>query len=131
MISDRELLEKAKEASKHAYCPYSEFPVGACALFDSGNFYLGCNVENSSYGLTLCAERNAISNAVAQGETSKLVKIAIYSPKSTKCFPCGACRQWIQEFSQDGKTQVILEDENLKEIIYSINDIFPYSFKLI
>ena len=131
MISDKELLEKAKEVSQNSYCPYSKFPVGACALFESGNYYSGCNIENSSYGLTLCAERNAISNAVANGEKTKLIKIAIYSPKSKKCFPCGACRQWIQEFSQGYDTQIILEDEDLKAILYHINDIFPYSFKLI
>ena len=131
MISDKELLEKAKEASQNAYCPYSKFPVGACALFESGNIYLGCNIENSSYGLTLCAERNAISGAIAQGEKSKLIKIAIYSPQSAKCFPCGACRQWIQEFSSGYNTEIILEDDDSKEILYNINDIFPYSFKLI
>ncbi len=131
MKSDKEILQIAKEASKNAYCPYSKFPVGACALFESGNIYSGCNIENSSYGLTLCAERNAISNAIAQGEKTKLVKIAIYSPKSTKCFPCGACRQWIQEFSMGCNTEIILENEDLNEELYHINDIFPYSFKLI
>ena len=82
-----ELFDEAKNVSKNSYSPYSKFPVGACALFENGKKYYGVNVENVSYGLTLCAERNALSNAITQGETSGLVAIAIYSPKQ-KC----ACR---------------------------------------
>ncbi|MCD7779537.1 MAG: cytidine deaminase [Candidatus Gastranaerophilales bacterium] len=130
MKTNEELLEAAKEVSKRAYCPYSKFAVGACALYESGNIYSGCNIENSSYGLSLCAERNAISNAVAGGETSKLVKIAIYSPNSSKCFPCGACRQWIQEFAEGYNTEIILENEEKGVCSYYINDILPYSFNL-
>ena len=78
-----ELLEHAKQACENAYAQYSNFYVGACALYDSGNYYLGCNVENASYGLTLCAERNAISNAVANGEKGKLIKVAIFSKNRT------------------------------------------------
>ena len=131
MTSNKELLEKAKEISLRAYCPYSNFQVGACALFESGNFYVGCNIENSSYGLSLCAERNAISSAIANGETSKLVKVAIYSPKSSKCFPCGACRQWIQEFAKGYNTEIILENENGECCSFYIDEILPYSFNLI
>ncbi len=131
MKSNEELLKMAKEASERAYCPYSKFPVGACVLFENGNYYTGCNIENSSYGLSLCAERNAISTAVANGETRGLIKIAIYSPKSAKCFPCGACRQWIQEFASGCNTEIILEDENSQICSYYINDIFPFSFHLI
>ena len=130
MRSNEELLEFAKQASRNAYCKYSNFAVGACALYESGNIYLGCNVENSSYGLALCAERNAISSAIAQGESSKLVKIAIYSPNTTNCYPCGACRQWLNEFEEGQNIQIILEDENKKVICYSINEMFPFSFKL-
>ena len=131
MKSNEELLNIAKEASLNAYCPYSEFPVGACVLYESENVYSGCNVENASYGLSLCAERNAMSTAVASGEKSKLLKIAIFSPKSSLCFPCGACRQWIQEFAQGYNTEIILEDENGNIQIYYINDILPHSFKLL
>ncbi len=130
MKSNEELLIIAKEASNNSYSPYSQFPVGACALYESGNTYSGCNVENSSYGLTLCAERNAMSNAVANGEKSKLIKIAIFSPKSSLCFPCGACRQWIQEFSQGYNTEIILEDNNGNIQIFNINDLLPHSFTL-
>ena len=77
-MDNAELLELAKKVCENAYAKYSNFHVGACALYDTGNYYLGCNVENASYGLTLCAERNAMSNAVAAGEKGKLVKIAIF-----------------------------------------------------
>ena len=77
MKTNEELLNIAKEASKNAYCVYSKFPVGACVLYSGGNYYAGCNIENSSFGLTLCAERNAISTAIASGETGQIVKIAI------------------------------------------------------
>ena len=130
MRSNEELLEFARQVSQKAYCKYSNFAVGACALYESGNIYVGCNVENSSYGLALCAERNAISTAIAQGETTKLIKIAIYSPNTTNCFPCGACRQWLCEFEEGQNIQVILEDENKDIICYSINDMLPFSFKL-
>ena len=131
MKSNEELLQIAKEVAEKAYCPYSKFQVGACVLFESGNFYVGCNIENSSYGLSLCAERNAISTAIANGEISKLVKVAIYSPKSSKCFPCGACRQWIQEFAKGYNTEIILEDENGECCSCYIDEILPYSFNLI
>ncbi len=130
MISNEELLKIAKEASENSYSPYSNFPVGAAALFESGNVYSGCNIENSSYGLTLCAERNAISTAIASKETGKLIKIAIYSPKSAKCFPCGACRQWIQEFSKGYNSEIILENDDASISIYYINDLLPNSFVL-
>lgn len=131
MELNQELLEKAKAASTKAYCKYSEFPVGACAFFESGNSYIGCNVENSSYGLALCAERNALSTAIVCGETSKLVKLAIFSPKSSKCFPCGACRQWIKEFAKGENTEIILEDETGNCCSYYINELLPYEFQLV
>ncbi len=123
-----DLIKEAKNASYNAYAPYSKFKVGACALFESGNIYTGCNVENSSYGLSLCAERNAISNAIASGETSKLKAIAIFSDNMAKCVPCGACRQWIYEFSKDAK--VILEDKDGKICSYSIEELLPFAFNL-
>ncbi len=131
MKTNEELIEEAKKAAENAYCPYSKFPVGACVLYENGNFYRGCNVENSSYGLSLCAERNAISTAITAGEKSKLLKIAIFSPKSKKCFPCGACRQWLQEFEKGQDIQIILEDNIEGICLFNINEILPYSFELI
>lgn len=132
MISDDELLNIAKEASQINYAPYSKFNVGACALFSSGKIYKGSNIENASYGLSLCAERNAISNGVSNGETI-LKKIAIYSPNTILCYPCGACRQWIMEFSKNNDNEsvkVILEDENNKIKVLSIGELLPYCFKI-
>ncbi len=131
-INYEELLNKAKIASETAYSPYSKFPVGASVLFESGKTYLGSNVENVSYGLTLCAERNAISTAICCGEKTKIKAIAIYSPKQTKCLPCGACRQWISEFAiNENETQVVLEDENKKPYVVALVELFPYGFKFL
>ena len=125
MKTNEELLNIAKEASEKSYSPYSKFPVGACVLYENGNVFSGCNIENASYGLSLCAERNAISTAIASGETSNIVKIAIYSPKSSKCYPCGACRQWLQEFEKGQDIQIILEDDNAELLVYGINELLP------
>lgn len=124
-MENKELIDLALNTAQKAYAPYSKFYVGAAVLFDDGQVVTGCNVENVSYGLTLCAERNALSTAVAQGVNSKIVKIAIASPNTDKCYPCGACRQWIKEFSDNAK--VVLQDgENIVE--YDISDLLPYSF---
>ena len=122
------LILKAKEALNNAYAPYSEFKVGACALFESGNTYVGCNVENASYGLSLCAERNALSSAKAAGEQSALIAIAIVSENMPVCTPCGACRQWVFEFSQDA--QVILENQDGTIKVFDIKELLPYGFSL-
>ncbi|HAN05679.1 MAG: cytidine deaminase [Elusimicrobia bacterium GWA2_64_40] len=89
------LIEAAKDAQKNAYCPYSHYPVGAAVMTESGAIYTGCNVENASYGLAICAERVAIFKAVSAGE-KKVMALAV-SAKSAK--PCGACRQVIIEFA--------------------------------
>ena len=127
-INYQDLLKKAKEVSQNAYAPYSNFPVGACIIFESGNFYTGCNVENASYGLSLCAERNALSTAIASGEKSKPLAIAIYSDKTTECLPCGACRQWIYEFNPN--CLIILEGAKNEIVNYSISDLLPKPFVL-
>ena len=130
MIDNTELMNLAKQASENAYAPYSKFYVGACALYDTGNYYLGCNVENASYGLTLCAERNAISNAIVSGEKGKLIKVAIFSKNTTNCMPCGACRQWMAEFKKDKDLQIILESEDNKCAIFTIEELLPFGFEL-
>lgn len=103
-----DMLKLAEEASKNAYAPYSKFQVGACVLAESGKIYTGCNFENSSYGMTICAERNAVGTAVAAGER-KIKAVAIFSPKMKNCTPCGACRQVLSEFQSVEGLDVILQ----------------------
>ncbi|MCX7970765.1 MAG: cytidine deaminase [Negativicutes bacterium] len=97
VVSDRELLDRALEARRNAYAPYSRFQVGAALLTKSGKVYLGCNVENASYGLCNCAERTAIFSAVADGER-EFVRLAVVADGPKPVAPCGACRQVISEF---------------------------------
>ena len=124
----KELLEKAKEVSKNAYAPYSKFLVGACLLTDSGKIFTGCNFENSSFGMTICAERNAIGSAIACGER-QIRAIAIYSPNMKNCTPCGACRQVMSEFVSDAGLDVIVEDENGIKV-YDFSTLLPETFGL-
>ena len=96
------LIAAAEAVMPRAYAPYSNFFVGAALLAQSGAIYTGCNVENASYGLTICAERNAIFAAVAaEGPAFKLRAIAVTNKAGVACSPCGACRQVIHEFGPD------------------------------
>lgn len=97
-----QLLGRARTAMKFAYAPYSRFQVGAAVLLADGRIFTGCNVENASYGLTICAERNAIFAAVAATKGKpKIVAVAVVNKKGVPCSPCGACRQVIAEFGPD------------------------------
>lgn len=127
----KELFLEAKKISENSYSPYSNFPVGAACLFKNGKVYKGVNVENVSYGLTLCAERNALSNAATSGEKTGLIAIAIYSPKQKMCVPCGACLQWMAEFKDDlDDVKIILEDNDDALVEYSLKDFLPHVFKI-
>lgn len=129
-MTDEELMKKAKEASKNSYSPYSKFPVGACLLASSGKTYIGTNVENASYGATICAERSAIVNAVVNGER-EIDAIAIYGQKMKMCAPCGPCRQVIAEFKSKSKgTKVILEGEDGTLKTFDIDELLPLGFEL-
>lgn len=121
-------MEKAIEVSKNAYVPYSKFPVGACVLTDNDKMYAGCNFENASFGLTICAERNAIGSAIADGE-KKIKAIAIYSPKMDNCFPCGACRQVLHEFKADDDFEIVLKQGG-KLTFYKLEYLLPEGFNL-
>lgn len=94
------LFKSAKSASENAYCPYSNFHVGAAVLTSDGSIFSGCNVENASYSLTICAERNAIFQAIAAGKR-EIVAVAIYTPTENPTTPCGACRQVMIEFGRE------------------------------
>ena len=95
-----ELVRRAREVMKNAYAPYSKFHVGAAIEADDGTMHVGCNVENASYGLTICAERMAVGAAVAAGKRS-LKRVAVATAVEPPATPCGACRQLLAEFGLD------------------------------
>ncbi|MDR3322185.1 MAG: cytidine deaminase, partial [Synergistaceae bacterium] len=99
-MTPERLIKAAEEYKTMAYAPYSNFFVGAALLMDDGFVVGGCNVENASYGVTLCAERIAMANAVSMGKINPLA-IAIAGDVSSFCSPCGACRQFLAEFNPD------------------------------
>ncbi len=119
------LLEKAREYREKAYVPYSKFKVGAAVLTESGNIYGGCNIENASYGATNCAERTAIFKAVSEGEPV-IKAIAIVSSHNDLTYPCGICRQVVEEFMTDG--EFIFENANHEPVVIAQKDIFPYGW---
>lgn len=123
----KKLKAAAKSAAGRAYAPYSKFTVGAAILTSTGRIYAGCNVENASYGLTNCAERTAIFNAVAAGEKKlKLRCVVVYTPTKTATAPCGACRQVIYEFGP--KARVISTCNGGQEVDVSIDALLPGAF---
>lgn len=95
-IDWRDLLERAREAATHSYSPYSNYPVGAAGLVDDGRIITGCNVENASYGMTLCAECGMVSD-LHRGGGGRLVAMVAANPEGEKLSPCGRCRQLLQE----------------------------------
>ena len=121
----RRLLAAARRAARHAYAPYSRFRVGAAVLTASGKLFAGANVENASYGLTSCAERTAICNAVAEGER-KIVAVAIFTPTRLPQTPCGACRQVIHEFGP--RAEVLCERNSRTRIETSLDRLLAAPF---
>ncbi|SIN74606.1 cytidine deaminase [Acetomicrobium flavidum] len=122
---EQELFALAKEARESAYAPYSDFKVGAALLGESGTIYLGCNVENASFGLTVCAERIALFKAVSEGE--RVFKaIAIYAG-SKSVPPCGACLQVMAEF---GDLDILLFDSKGSYVKWRISELLPQAFRL-
>jgi cytidine deaminase len=121
-----QLFEAAKKVRERAHAPYSKFPVGAAVLYADGSVVTGCNVENSSYGLSVCAERGALAAGVAQGR-SKPVAVAIVVDTPTPCPPCGMCRQVMLEFAPK---ELPVRSRNLKgdEARYSLGELLPHAF---
>lgn len=119
----QDVLEVAGEAAERAYAPYSNFRVGAVVVTEDGELYSGCNVENASYGMTVCAERNAAAAMVlAGGRRIRLVAVA--SPEASPAFPCGACRQVLHEFGCE--EVVVLEASGVRR--YPFREILPHAF---
>ncbi len=124
MTENENLIIHAKSAMEKAYTPYSGFKVGAALLTEEGEIYTGCNIENLSYGATVCAERTAIFKAVSEGKTV-FKKLAVVSSQGDKTFPCGICRQVMQEFMPNG--EIIVSDDN-SIAIYKVSELLPHSF---
>ena len=121
----QELVGKAQQAKKRAYVPYSQFPVGAALLASNGRIYTGCNVEISSYGLTICAERTAIFKAISEGERN-FKAIAIVSNDPEIISPCGACRQVLWDLA--GNIDVIMSTPKGKTKTQKLKTLIPYAF---
>lgn len=115
----------AVEAAQKAYCPYSRFPVGAAVLTSEGRIFSGCNVENVSYGLTICAERNAIFHAVAC-RSRMIVAVVIYTSTPGPTAPCGACRQVINEFGPNADVYSFCNGK--QKLRVSIRELLRYAF---
>lgn len=124
---NKELILKAIEARENAYCPYSNFKVGAAALFEDGNIYVGCNVENASFGATNCAERTAIFKGVSEGET-KIKAIAEVGSLEEITYPCGICRQVLCEFGDEDMVVILGKSED-DYIVTDIKSLMPGAFR--
>lgn len=121
------LVQKALEARKAAYVPYSKYRVGAAILSSSGKIYSGCNIENASYGLTNCAERTAVFKAVSEEGPRGFKILAVAADGNTPASPCGACRQVIKEFFDDS-AEVILVNEKGEGYSTTVGELLPGAF---
>lgn len=126
-MTDKELIEISISSQEFAYAPYSQFKVGAALLCTDGSVYTGCNIENSTYGATNCAERTAVFKAVSEGKR-EFSAIAITSSDGELTFPCGICRQVLSEFSPEMRVILSDNDNNIKT--FSLSELIPHSFKL-
>lgn len=121
----QKLYETAKDAAKNAFAPFSNFHVGAALLASDGRIFTGCNVENSSYGATICAERTALVKAVSEGSRD-FIAIAVVS-QDGEAWPCGICRQVLYEFSPE-MLVITGNDEHLA--VVKLNELLPHGFRL-
>lgn len=121
----QKLINTAKKASHYAQSKYSKFPVGAALVTKNGHTFTGCNIESSSYSLTICAERVALAKALSEGATD-FKQIVIYAPRADFCPPCGACRQLLYDYAPD--IDVILTNGTDYKI-YTLTDLLPNAFE--
>jgi len=120
------IIDAARKAATNAYAPYSKIRVGAAVRSSRGRIYAGCNVENSSYPLGLCAERSAVGAAVVAGDTN-LRQIALYSPDIEFIVPCGGCIQFLSEFNPE--LLVITTGQRERYRVYLLKDLLPIPFR--
>lgn len=125
-MENKELIAMAKEVMKRAYAPYSHFQVGAALLAKDGRVFTGCNVENASFGATICAERTAVTKAVSEG-TREFEKIAIVASSGEYAAPCGICRQVLYEFMPEGNVVLWSKDEG--ELETPLRELLPMGFR--
>lgn len=125
IMTDRELMSMAKKASMNAYVPYSRFSVGAAIECDDGSVFTGCNVENAAFGSTICAERTACCKAVSEGHRA-FRRIAIYADSENWPTPCGACRQFLAEFSPE--MEVLCAKAGDRYVSYKLTELLPHTF---
>ena len=121
-MNDSELIEAARAARRHARAPYSKFEVGAALLTAGGEVFTGCNIENATYGLTMCAERVAMFKALSEGQTA-FTRIAIAAATAGPTPPCGACRQILWEFA--GDIEVLLATRRSERSHHPLQDLLP------
>ena len=124
-MTKQELCQKAVDMLAMAYVPYSHFPVGAALECDDGAVFTGCNIENAAYTPTNCAERTAVFKAVSEGHQD-FVRIAIWGEGKDYCMPCGACRQFLAEFSQT--MEVLCAKAGGRYVSYRLNQLLPHTF---
>lgn len=121
----RELVKAARKAKRYSHSPFSKYRVGAAVLSANGRIYTGCNIENSSYSLTICAERTALFKAISEGE-KKFVALAISNDEKKFASPCGACRQVISDLA--GEIDIILTNGKGKIKEFKTSELLPYPF---
>lgn len=128
----RDLIRNALEARELSYCPYSEYAVGAALLEMGGKTIRGCNIENSAYGDSLCAERTAFVKAISEGATAFKAIAIVGGPKGRKidqfAFPCGSCRQVMMEFCDPETFIVIVAKSETEYKVYSLKELLPEGF---
>ncbi|NLW24103.1 MAG: cytidine deaminase [Clostridia bacterium] len=125
MVDYRKLVAEAAKAKENAYVPYSQFRVGAAILTDKGQIFTGCNIENSSFGLTICAERTALFKAVSAGHR-KFQALAVSTDTEEITSPCGACRQVLIEFGED--IEIIMANVYGDYQVFTVGELLPLAF---